>query len=247
MTLQSKLLYTPTVNSRAEAALFGGVIWRSNFISDDDRRKCCINLTTVMSRVVFYYHNVIFRREIKLPYRWVVLDFDSVSPITSALCYSDWKYIIEFFVTSPGHDGATPSNLRQLFGAFLHIISTVYYSQTLFVVRTGGLTNRQTALDYLIQVSKHLLTHLPSLELTEVLAMEYLLLELKPSKVGNPCSLISERRFDFQVPGSVTYLYHTFQYCIHSTETVCDYCKQTHTAHKDHLRQFLSSVHPPSN
>ena len=244
--MQSKLLYTPTVNQHDETSLFGGLIWRCNFISDSDRRRCCLNLTKVMARVIFYYHNVIFRREIKLDYRWVVIELDNQASNTSVLCFRDWKYIVEFFTKYSVSEMETSSNLRLLFGALLQILKTIYYSHTLFLVRTGGPSNRQNALDLLIQVSKHMLSKLTALELTEVLTMEHLLLELKPSQVGKQYDFISERRFDFQVPGSVTYLYHTYQYCSHSNERTCDNCKNNHTAHKDQLRHFLASIHPTS-
>ena len=246
LVMQSKLLYTPTANLKNETALFGGAIWRCSFMTeaDVDRRKCCLQLTQFFSRVVFYYHNVIYHRDVKLNFRWVVLDYGVPNPTTSALCYTDWNFIIKFLKESTQEQKEDSSELRKLFGAYLHILKTIYYSHSLFLIRDGGFSNRQTALDLLVQVAGVLLQGVNYLDITEILVMEQMTLELKPALIGKVYPFISERRFDFTIPGGVSYLYHTFQYCAHSKGRSCESCQNNHTAHKEHTRQFLASTHP---
>lgn len=250
---QSKILYTPTRNASCPGNLFGGLIWRSKFVSDPNSNfyRPCARFTNIASRVIFYYHYAIFRRNLSFPFRWVTFDFIRNVPNPPAgqrgmPCYVEWSFLIRYLDEFSESEQKTSSKILMLSTSLVRIIHFVYTNNTLFLIRRGPHSNRQSAMDLIIRVFSLILANFDQLNASDALSVEERMRSIRPKELGFRTERISERNFSFVISGDVTFYYHTYQYCPHNGEKVCEECNTTHTDHMIHARTFLSSTHTPN-
>ena len=247
----SKILYTPTVNSAAKELLFGGVIWRCSFITNpySEHKSQCQKLTTFMAKGVFLYHFAIFHRTLPIKVRWIFLDLSdtapSVNPTQKGMpCYRDWVFILRYLFNMESEDQEKSSMIRYLFTSVTHVLQYIYYTHTLFNISTGGPTNRQHAMDLLVKAVNQLLVHLPSINDSDLMLIEAEAETLRPELPSAEFLSTSDRLFGVTISGRHTYYYHTFQYCPHSTQDGCENCQIAHTEHMTNTRSFLVETTP---
>ena len=250
---QSKILFTPTRNASCTESLFGGIIWRSHFIQNPSSNfyRPCTKFTTIISRVVFYYHYAVFRRGLNFPFRWITLEFILGAPLPpvgqrAMPCHSEWLFLIRFLDEYSASEQKTSSQLLMLSTSLVRIVHFIFTNNTLFLIRRGPHSNRQTAMDLLIQVFSHILANFEYLDATDVLSVEERMRSIRPKEVGFKHEKISERNFSFVLTGDVTFYYHTYQFCSHQGDKICENCHESHTDHMVHARTFLHSTHTPN-
>lgn len=246
----SKILFTPTKNNSCPENLFGGVVWRSSFIKqpDSDFRRPCAKLTTLVSKMVFYYHQSIFRRDVDLQLRWITFDFSpSVIRHLQAQrcmpCFVEWEYLVKFATHFTPIEQETSSEIRTVFYSFVRILRFIHSRGTLFLIRLNQFSNRQQAMDLLVQVASLILNNLSHLTISDTLCLEEAMRAIKPMDVVKDYPSVTERAFDFVLSGDSTYYYSTYQLCPHDNDKGCTNCQITHTDHMSHLRSFLASTH----
>ena len=244
------MLYTPTVNSHGEEdALFGGVIWRCSFADrDSDYPLFCRKVSTYFSRCIFLYHQAIFHRSLSFGVRWVCLDFQSnvpqnLSSQQNLPCYTDWSYIRSFLYEFTAAEKAESYRIRLLFSSFKNILHYIYHTYTLFQVTFGdSRSNRQRAMDLLVQTSQILLDSFSKLDVSDLLLIESYVSDLKPQKPCRRLAGVTSRLFSVTAGGGITFCYHTLQYCPHQDDG-CEKCQKSHTDHMIQTKDFLLQTH----
>lgn len=246
----SKVLYTPTANSACEGNLFGGVVWRCNLVDREDhvRKIPYMKLTKIASRAVFYYHQAVFRRELKFNLRWVVLDFTDRSVTrrstqTHLLCHSAWLYLFHFFTDFPTSEQLKSDNLRKLLTNMITILECIYQTGTLFLVRTSPRSDRSTALNLLVQAANFVLANTSKITEFDAGILDSMIEEVRPKHLGTQIPYVTGRAFYHVIVGQTTYYYHTYQYCPHAVNDGCPDCRIAHTQHMAHLKRFLINTH----
>ena len=246
----SKILFTPTVNSANKDVPFGGVIWRCNEVTsnDQERKVPCMKFTKLFSRMIFYYHCAIFHRQIDLKLRWVVIEFTTetlrkLSSQTHLLCHSSWLYLYQFFNEFTQEDRERSEFLRRLLSDLVRIVKCVYQTGTLFLVRLSSRSDRQVAMNLLIQTATFIFAHMDKISNFDAGILDSMLEEISPKQLGNVFPMVTGRAFYHVFPGQTTYFYHTFQYCPHLVEDGCPECRISHTQHMAQTRRFLTTTH----
>lgn len=248
---KSKILYTPTTNVTDRSSPFGGLVWRSHFVTDtySDQKILCARVTNFVARIVFYYHQQVYHRDLKSLFRWMVLDFsDEMNPMfrcqQNMPCFQEWLCVVHFFKDFPALECRDSSRLTELLCSFLKIIRFMYGSSTLFLIRTERLSDRQNAMNLLIRTANAFLQLVTYLTTSDVDQISDLVRKLRSKTLGKHDPCVSSRSFQIVIPGDSTYFYHTFQYCKHLNRSICSSCHELHTNHMTHMRGFLTTTHP---